>query len=184
MKNRLPDSEFVEIVKSSYSKAEVIRKMGLIPAGGNYATVKTRIQELTLSTSHFTGKGHLKGKTHSWSKRRALNEILRIDSRCTGRALKARLFKAGLLTNQCGICGQLPVWNGKPLVLEIDHINGVRNDNRIENLRIVCAHCHSQTATFRGRNINSKFSAQDGTRTHTPLRTESFKDSSATSYDT
>lgn len=58
----------------------------------------------------------------------------------------------GLIKNICSVCGQLPEWNGKPLVLQLDHINGIFDDNRLENLRIICGHCHSQTDTFAGRN--------------------------------
>lgn len=56
-----------------------------------------------------------------------------------------------MLEEKCSICGQLPVWNGKPLVLELDHIDGDHTNNELSNLRIVCGHCHSQTPNFRGR---------------------------------
>jgi hypothetical protein len=69
-------------------------------------------------------------------------------------SLKVRLIKAGILKNVCFQCGQPPLWRGKPLTLELEHRNGNRTDNRIENLEIICPHCHSQTTTFRGRNAN------------------------------
>jgi hypothetical protein len=56
-----------------------------------------------------------------------------------------------LLEFSCSECG-LDSWLGKSLVLELDHINGIRSDNRLENLRLLCPNCHSQTETFRGRN--------------------------------
>lgn len=58
------------------------------------------------------------------------------------------MINEGLKEDKCEICGQLPEWNGKPLVLQLDHINGDHYDNRIENLRIVCPNCHTQTDTF------------------------------------
>ena len=70
--------------------------------------------------------------------------------------LKIRLFKEGLLEEKCAICGNLGEWNDKPLSLVIDHINGNHSDNRIENLRILCPNCHSQTETFAGKNKKSK----------------------------
>ena len=54
--------------------------------------------------------------------------------------------------DECAICGIGPVWCDQPLVLQLDHINGVNNDNRIENLCYLCPNCHSQTPTFAGRN--------------------------------
>lgn len=65
--------------------------------------------------------------------------------------LKKRLVSEGLLTYHCHECG-IVRWNSKPLVLQLDHINGIHNDNRIENLRFLCPNCHSQTDTFSGRN--------------------------------
>ncbi|MGC9992491.1 MAG: HNH endonuclease [Candidatus Cybelea sp.] len=62
-----------------------------------------------------------------------------------------RLVRAGLLGSTCHSCG-LKDWHGRPLSLHLDHINGVRNDNRLENLRMLCPNCHSQTPTYGGRN--------------------------------
>lgn len=70
----------------------------------------------------------------------------------TSSRLKARLLKAGRLKEECSSCGNGPEWNGKPLSLQLDHINGINNDNRIENLRILCPNCHSQTDTYSGKN--------------------------------
>lgn len=66
--------------------------------------------------------------------------------------LKARLVRAGLLQNSCSLCG-LHDWKGRPLSLHLDHVNGVPNDNRLENLRMLCPNCHSQTPTYGGRNV-------------------------------
>ena len=98
--------------------------------------------------------------TMSWFKARQRGEI---RSRPLGRPLteviangksrynlKWRLIRAGILENRCSACG-LDTWRGKPLGIQIDHINGKRNDNRIENLRMLCPNCHSQTDTFAGK---------------------------------
>jgi 5-methylcytosine-specific restriction endonuclease McrA len=66
--------------------------------------------------------------------------------------VKMRLIKAGLLANSCRLCG-LSDWQGQPLNMHLDHVNGIRNDNRLENLRMLCPNCHSQTATYGGRNV-------------------------------
>jgi 5-methylcytosine-specific restriction endonuclease McrA len=75
--------------------------------------------------------------------------------------VKGRLIRAGLLQNTCSICG-LTEWQGKPITMHIDHINGVRDDHRLENLRMLCPNCHSQTPTYGGRNLRRKGQLQDG----------------------
>ena len=74
------------------------------------------------------------------------------DPRRNRSHLKMRLLKAGLLQNRCDVCG-LSEWRGRPLNIHLDHINGVKNENRLDNLRMLCPNCHSQTSTFAGRNV-------------------------------
>jgi len=66
--------------------------------------------------------------------------------------LKTRLIEEGYLEDRCGKCGSLPEWNGEPLNLQLDHIDGNRRNNLLSNLRIVCPNCHSQTPTYAARN--------------------------------
>lgn len=81
-------------------------------------------------------------------------ELVTVENGTYARGnLKKRLIESGLLRNECIECGVGPFWNSKPLTLSLDHINGVNNDNRLENLRLLCPNCHSQTATFAGRNV-------------------------------
>lgn len=70
--------------------------------------------------------------------------------------IKKLLLKEGIFKNCCSICGQKGSWNNKPLILQLDHINGINSDNRLENLRLLCPNCHSQTHTYAGKNVGNK----------------------------
>lgn len=82
--------------------------------------------------------------------------VLVENGRPLTRSQKSRLVSEGLLANECEECRLPPEWNGKSLRLQIDHRNGVPTDNRLENLRLLCPNCHSQTSTFCGRNITQQ----------------------------
>ena len=87
-------------------------------------------------------------------------------AQCKSRgSLKRRLLEDGILANRCSECG-IESWLGQRLSIQLDHINGVRNDHRLENLRMLCPNCHSQTATFGWKNAKGlgKRSLQDSAR--------------------
>lgn len=128
------------------SQREILDRLGLRPAGGNFKSLKEALAFFGIPLPTRQPQTYTKLSTkHD-------DEIFVENSTyLNGTNLKKRLFAIGV-PNQCSICGQLPEWNGLPLTLQLDHINGVHNDNRRENLRIVCGHCHSQTSTFAGRN--------------------------------
>ena len=148
--------QFIEAVKSNCSIRSVLLSLGLYGTGSNYTTFHRNIKILNLDTSHFTGQSHLKGKTHSWNKKLSLDEILVENSTYTSRDnIKKRLLEKNLLKYECAHCS-ISDWNEKPLSLHLEHINGVNNDHRIENLCLLCPNCHSQTSTYAGRNKKSK----------------------------
>lgn len=98
-------------------------------------------------------------ETRGWAKDKNLvsnDDVFVEKGKHSSQFLKERIIKDSLFDHQCSECSLTSIWMGKPIVLELDHINGVGNDNRLENLRFLCPNCHSQTSTFRGRNINSK----------------------------
>ena len=137
--------ELKRMVEESITMTQLMRKLGYTANRGNsYMLVKRYLDENDIDTSHFKGKSHGTSKTETYT----LNDILVED--CTYgnmTSLKRRILNAGLLENKCDICG-LTEWMGYPIVLQLDHINGDNRDNRIENLRLLCPNCHSQTETF------------------------------------
>lgn len=148
------DEQLIMVVKNSYSIASILLQLGLKPTGGNYKTIENAFKRLQLNTSHFTGKGHLKGKTHNWGRSKHLDDILSgVTDYSSSFKLKNRLLKEGLLSYKCynEECN-ISSWRGKKLALQLDHINGVNSDHRLENLRLLCPNCHSQTDTFAGKN--------------------------------
>jgi hypothetical protein len=147
------DELLIVSVQESFSIRMVIQKLGLIPAGGNYDQVKRRIKELSLDTSHFTGMGWNTGQRQRTMVPAApIEQILTIDSLVQSFKLKKRLFSLKLKEPKCEICGWAEVSVDGRIPVELDHINGVHTDNRIENLRILCPNCHSLQSTHRGRN--------------------------------
>ncbi len=146
------DERLIAIVKESRSVRMVIMKLGLIPAGGNYAQVNARIKELSLSTQHFTGKGWNQGLQFVPLPPTPLEEILVKNRRHQSHSLKKRLFAAKLKLPACELCGWAEKSVDGRIPVELDHINGDHLDNRIENLRILCPNCHSLQLTHRGKN--------------------------------
>lgn len=146
------DDELIKAVKDSNTVSDVIRKLNLsVTASGNFQTIKKYIALLELDTSHFVGQGWTKDKTRKHPTNIPLEEILIEKSRYTSsNHLRQRLIKEGLKKEQCEKCG-LNEWLGEKLSLELDHINGEHQDNRIENLKILCPNCHSLTPTWKGR---------------------------------
>ncbi len=156
-------------IKNSTSIRQVITKLGLIPAGGNYEHVSRRIKESKLSTTHFKGKAWNKGMRIPRAPIYSLEEILVQNSHFGLYRLKERLFKLELKKRQCEECGWAQISADGRIPIELDHINGDRHDNRIENLRILCPNCHSLKLTHRGRNKAIRRGGETGR--HATLKT-------------
>ena len=151
-KRTYTDEQLIDAVQTSTSIRQVLGRLGLVEAGGNYSIIKRRILRMGLDTAHFTGQGWRKGDSNAVTIAKPLSELLRQGSSFQSYKLKKRLFAEALKEPTCEGCLNVE-WQGQPIPLELDHINGDPTDNRIENLRILCPNCHALTATYRGKKL-------------------------------
>ena len=142
--NSYSDVAFANIVKNSNSYSDCVRKLGYKACTGVLIRlVRERIKLLDIDISHFVKHESIK---------RSFDNVFCKNSTAKGKVLR-KWYKEGNYTPYiCAICGQEPFWNGKEMSLILDHINGINNDHRLENLRWVCPNCNIQLETSNGKN--------------------------------
>lgn len=144
------------LIKISISFADVLRALNLDISSGNYRSLKNRLLKENISYEHIQNGINFHKKKLPPRTKMPLTEILVENSFYNPTCLKERLIKNQLLMLKCNICNLEPIWNNVYLCLQLDHINGISTDNRLENLRLLCPNCHSQTNTYAARNKKPK----------------------------
>jgi hypothetical protein len=132
------------LVEESNSSTDILRKLNISTDGFYIKLMRKTIR----------GHGLMPPYKRKF-KKELIDNHLTENSTLGRESLKKRLIENKMLENKCQICGLGPEWQGIILSLQIDHINGVNNDNRIENLRMLCPNCHSQTDTYAGKRLKN-----------------------------
>ena len=142
--------QLLSAVKSSRSRAEALRHLQLCPTGGSQQVLNKYLRLWEIDVSHFESAS-ARARRLLTSEPRPIKEVLVEHSTYGRHSLKKRLFKLGLKKRFCEMCGQGEFWKGKRMSLILDHVNGVRDDDRLSNLRIVCPNCAATLDTHCGR---------------------------------
>lgn len=143
-----------ELLDNSSNFREVLSFFELDTRSGNHATLYRRVKDDLLDLTKLNQNRKLwKSNSQKGKCKNTIPEniLFAPNSSHCGSVLKKRIIKDKLIPYICSECNLDPIWNGKPLTLDLDHINGINNDNIIKNLRFLCPNCHSQTQTFKGK---------------------------------
>lgn len=145
---QITDAEITHALQHTVSVLDLMRTLGVGETNTNLKNrVLERIQVLGYTITHLDGRRQVLG--NRGFQRNSVEEILQgAPYRSSAAKLKRRLIESQYKQDVCEKCGQGPSWNGAPLTLQLDHIDGNPTNNRLENLRVLCPNCHTQTPTY------------------------------------
>ena len=161
---KISKEDFAKIIQESFTFTEILKKCNLDNKGSNINTLKRRAIKENVDFSHIkSGRNHNKGRIFIKERISLLQakEKYFIENRCNRReTIKILLLRYNLIPHECNECKCSSLWNSKFLSLQLHHLNGKNDDNRIENLIFLCPNCHSQTENYAGKSTKKKFFCQ------------------------
>lgn len=134
-----------KVVARNTTQSSCLTELGLVDRGSNFKTLQRYIAKYNLNTKHFETKEQIYARTLKKRKLSFDEYLLTINPK--GKRIREYMVAEGI-EDKCSVCSQEPMWNGEPLTLQIDHIDGNHTNNSKDNLRIICPNCHTQTKTF------------------------------------
>jgi 5-methylcytosine-specific restriction endonuclease McrA len=153
--------ELQKLANESTSLTNLLRKVGLQPKGANRKTLNRIIEEYNLDLSKLIENRRVQYLNINQRIQKELSyldkDVFVENSKYARVHLKERILKKKIINYKCRKCGNEGKWEGEALSLQLEHKNGISNDNRLENLEFLCPNCHSQTQHYAGKNIKSVF---------------------------
>jgi Zn finger protein HypA/HybF involved in hydrogenase expression len=145
--NNWEKEKILEAVKNSKCKSDVLRFMGISTKSGNFQTLDKHLKKFEINSDSLI---YDNTRGNKWIKKYSNDDVFCEKSTLSRKNIKERIIKDKLIEYKCHgeNCDIIDNWKGNPLSLQLDHINGINDDNRLENLRFLCPNCHSQTETF------------------------------------
>jgi len=152
-RRKYTNQQVIDAVASSTSLRQVLNKLDLKSAGGNYASIKKLIVTLKLDTKHILGQAIHRGQR--FGPKRPLEDYLSNLYSIQSHKLRLRLLRENVFPHQCARCNR-KTWLNQPIPLELEHKDGNHLNNNLDNLELLCPNCHAFTSTYRGKNISKK----------------------------